>query len=55
MAAAEQEVLALREGLAAVRAAHEHAVEQAHEMAQRLLEVAGPVEIDLRDAVGVTS
>ena len=55
LAATDQEVLALREGLAAVRAAHEHAVEQAHEMAQRLLEVAGPVQIDLRDTVGVTS
>ncbi|MBC7372575.1 MAG: hypothetical protein H7323_01105 [Frankiales bacterium] len=55
LAATEQEMLALREEVAAVRAAHEHAVQQARATAQRLLEVAGPVQIDLRDAVGVTS
>ena len=55
LAATEREVLALREGLAAVRAAHKHAVEQAHETAQQLLKVTGPVQRDPRGAVGVTS
>ena len=55
LAAAEQEMLALQERLAGVRAEHKHVVGQAHETAQRLLEVAGPAPVDLRGAVEVAS
>ena len=55
LATAEQEMLALQEGLSAVRAEHKRAVAQAQETAQRLLEVTGPAPVDLQGAVEVTS
>ena len=55
VAAAEQEVLGLREELDRLRLMHQHAVEQARETAQQLLGLTDPTQVDVQDATEVPS
>ena len=55
VAAAEQEVLGLREELDRLRLMHQNAVEQARETAQQLLGLTDPTQVDVQDATEVPS
>ena len=55
VAAAEQEVLVLREELDRLRLMHQHAVEQARETAQQLLGLTDLTQVDVQDAAEVPS